>query len=218
MGSNLTVNKEIEEYINNNSIKLHPVQKENIKHNEKLGRIKKMQISVTQGYFFQFFIKTSNIKKILEVGTFTGYSSITMGLALPNTGSVTCLDKNKLTTEIALKFIKKANLQKRINVILGPALNSLKKFIKSNEKYDLIFIDADKENYKNYFDLSIKLLHKNGYIIIDNVLWHGDVANRNKNDKFTNIIREFNSFVKDDTRVEKIILPIGDGITICKKV
>ena len=84
-----------------------------LKHNEKLGKIKKMQISVTQGYFFQFFIKTSNIKKILEVGTFTGYSSITMGLALPNTGSVTCLDKNKLTTETALKFIKKANLQKK---------------------------------------------------------------------------------------------------------
>ena len=218
MIKSLKINKSLEQYISKNSYDLHPVQKEIIKHNEKLGGIKKMQISVTQGYFFQFFIKTSNIKKILEVGTFTGYSSITMGLALPNTGSVTCLDKNKVTTEIALKFIKKANLQKKINVIIGPAMNSLKKFIKSNEKYDLIFIDADKENYKNYFDLSIKLLHKNGYIIIDNVLWHGDVANRNKNDKFTNIIREFNSFVKDDIRVEKIILPIGDGITICKKV
>ncbi len=218
MIKSLKINKSLEQYISKNSYDLHPVQKEIIKHNEKLGGIKKMQISVTQGYFFQFFIKTSNIKKILEVGTFTGYSSITMGLALPNTGSVTCLDKNKITNETALKFIKKANLQKKINVILGPALNSLKKFINSNEKYDLIFIDADKENYKNYFDLSIKLLNKNGYIIIDNVLWHGDVANRNKNDKFTNIIREFNSFVKDDIRVEKIILPIGDGITICKKV
>ena len=218
MIKSLKINKSLEQYISKNSYDLHPVQKEIIKYNEKLGRIKKMQISVTQGYFFQFFIKTSNIKKILEVGTFTGYSSITMGLALPNNGSVTCLDKNKLTTETALKFIKKANLQKKINIILGPALNSLKKFIKSNEKYDLIFIDADKENYKNYFDLSIKLVHKNGYIVIDNVLWHGDVANRNKKDKFTNIIREFNSFVKDDNRVEKIILPIGDGITICKKV
>ena len=218
MIKSLKINKSLEQYISKNSYDLHPVQKEIIKYNEKLGRIKKMQISVTQGYFFQFFIKTSNIKKILEVGTFTGYSSITMGLALPNTGSVTCLDINKITTETALKFIKKANLQKKINVILGPALNSLKTFIKLNKKYDLIFIDADKENYKNYFDLSIKLLNKNGYIIIDNVLWHGDVANRNKNDKFTNIIREFNSFVKDDIRVEKIILPIGDGITICRKV
>ncbi len=218
MIKSLKINKSLEQYISKNSYDLHPIQKEIIKYNEKLGRVKKMQISVTQGYFFQFFIKTSNIKKILEVGTFTGYSSITMGLALPNTGSVTCLDKNKLTTETAIKFIKKANLQKKINIILGSALNNLKKFIKGNEKFDLIFIDADKENYKNYFDLSIKLLKKKGYIIIDNVLWKGDVANRNKNDKFTNIIREFNSFVKDDIRVEKIILPIGDGITICKKV
>ena len=218
MIKSLKINKSLEQYISKNSYDLHPVQKEIIKYNEKLGRIKKMQISVTQGYFFQFFIKTTNIKKILEIGTFTGYSSITMGLALPNTGSVTCLDKNKVTTKTALKFIKMANLQKKINLILAPALNTLRKFIKFNKKYDLIFIDADKENYKNYFDLSIRLLNKNGYIIIDNVLWHGDVANRNKNDKFTNIIREFNSFVKDDIRVEKIILPIGDGITICKKV
>ena len=218
MIKSLKINKSLEQYISKNSYDLHPVQKEIIKYNEKLGRIKKMQISVTQGYFFQFFIKTTSTKKILEIGTFTGYSSITMGLALPNTGSVTCLDKNKITTKTALKFIKMANLQKKINLILGPALNTLRKFIKFNKKYDLIFIDADKENYKNYFDLSIKLLNKNGYIIIDNVLWHGDVANRNKNDKFTNIIREFNSFVKDDIRVEKIILPIGDGITICKKV
>ena len=218
MIKSLKINKSLEQYISKKSYDLHPVQKEIIKYNEKLGRIKKMQISVTQGYFFQFFIKTTNIKKILEIGTFTGYSSITMGLALPNTGSVTCLDKNKVTTKTALKFIKMANLQKKINLILAPALNTLRKFIKFNKKYDLIFIDADKENYKNYFDLSIKLLNKNGYIIIDNVLWHGDVANRNKNDKFTNIIREFNSFVKDDIRVEKIILPIGDGITICKKV
>ncbi len=218
MIKNLKINKSLEKYISNNSYDLHPVQKEIIEHNEKLGKIKKMQISVTQGYFLQFFIKISKTKKILEVGTFTGYSSITMCLALPSNGSVTCLDKNKLTTETAFEFIKKANLQKKINIILGPALNSLKEFIKFNKKYDLIFIDADKENYKNYFDLSLKLLKKNGYIIIDNVLWHGDVANRNKNDKFTNIIREFNSFVKDDNRVEKIILPIGDGITICKKV
>ena len=113
MIKSLKINKSLEQYISKNSYDLHPVQKEIIKYNEKLGRIKKMQISVTQGYFFQFFVKTNNIKKILEVGTFTGYSSITMGLALPNTGSVTCLDKNKLTTETALKFIKKANLQKK---------------------------------------------------------------------------------------------------------
>ena len=217
MIKSLKINKSLEQYISKNSYDLHPVQKEIIKYNEKLGRIKKMQISVTQGYFFQFFIKTSNIKKILEVGTFTGYSSITMGLALPNTGSVTCLDINKITTETALKFIKKANLQKKINVILGPALNSLKKFIKSNEKFDLIFIDADKENYLNYYDICIGLTKRKGLIVIDNVLWHGEVADNTKNDKFTNIIRDFNKYVKEDNRVIKNIIPIGDGLTICIK-
>ncbi len=218
MIKSLKVNKDLEKYITQHSYDLHPIQKEIIKHNEYLGTIKKMQISITQGYFFQFFIKSSNIKKILEIGTFTGYSSITMGLVLPKKGSITCLDKNKDTSESALSFIKKANLQKKINIIVGPALKSLKKLINYNMKYDLIFIDADKPNYKKYFELSLKLIKKNGYIMIDNVLWHGDVADTNKNDKFTNIIREFNSFVKNDNRVEKIILPIGDGITICKKV
>ena len=218
MIKSLKINKSLEQYISKNSYDLHPVQKEIIKHNEKLGRIKKMQISVTQGYFFQFFIKTTNIKKILEIGTFTGYSSITMGLALPNTGSVTCLDKNKVTTKTALKFIKMANLQKKINLILAPALNTLRKFIKFNKKYDLIFIDADKENYKNYFDLSIKLLNKNGYIIIDNVLWHGDVIDKTKNDKLTLNIREFNSFVNHDKRTENLIVPVGDGFSVCRKL
>ena len=217
MIKSLKINKSLEQYISKNSYDLHPVQKEIIKYNEKLGRIKKMQISVTQGYFFQFFIKTSNIKKILEVGTFTGYSSITMGLALPNTGSVTCLDINKITTETALKFIKKANLQKKINVILGPAFNSLKKFIKSNEKFDLIFIDADKENYLNYYETCLELINKKGIIVIDNVLWHGEVIDDTKNDKFTNILRKFNTHIKKDSRVVKNIIPIGDGLTICIK-
>ena len=218
MIKSLKINKDLEKYISQHTYDLHPIQKEIIKHNEHLGPIKKMQISVTQGYFFQFFIKTNNIKKILEIGTFTGYSSITMGLVLPKNGSITCLDKNKETTKSALNFIKKANLQNKINTVVGPALKSLKNLINCNMKYDLIFIDADKPNYKKYFELSLKLIKKNGYIMIDNVLWHGDVADINKNDKFTNIIREFNSFVKNDNRVEKIILPIGDGITICKKV
>ena len=218
MIKSLKITKELEDYISKNSYDLHPIQKDIINHNEKLGSEKKMQISVSQGYFFQFIIKTFKIKKILEIGTFTGYSSITMALAMSKNGSITCLDKNKITTGIAKNFFKKSHLENNINIILGPALNSLNKLIINKKKFDLIFIDADKENYKNYFNLSLKLLSSKGFILIDNVLWHGDVANRNKNDKFTNIIREFNSFVKDDNRVEKIILPIGDGVTICRKV
>ena len=177
-----------------------------------------MQISVTQAYFFQFFIKTNNIKNILEIGTFTGYSALTMGLALPKDGNIICLDINKETSEIAKNIFKKANLDKKIKIILGPAINTLKKLKDDKKMFDMIFIDGDKEGYKNYYDLSLELVKKNGFILVDNVLWHGDVADLNKNDRLTNTIREFNSFIKKDDRVEKTILPLGDGLTICRKI
>ena len=104
MIKSLKISKKLEDYIVEHSYELNPVQKEIINYNEKMGRIKKMQISVTQGYFFQFFIKSFNIKKVLEIGTFTGYSSLTMALALPKNGHITCLDKNKTTSEIAKNF------------------------------------------------------------------------------------------------------------------
>ena len=218
MIKNLEINERLEKYISDHTYDLHPVQKEIINHNNKLGDIKKMQISITQSYFFQFFIKTNNIKKILEIGTFTGYSALSMGLVLPKDGNITCLDINKETSEAAINFFKKANLDKKIEIILGPAKNTLKKLKDNNKMFDMIFIDADKENYKNYYNLSLELVKNKGFILIDNVLWKGDVIDLNKNDPLTNVIREFNSFIKKDDRIEKTILPLGDGITICKKI
>ena len=218
MIKSLEINERLEKYISDHSYDLHPVQKEILNHNKSLGDVKKMQISVTQAYFFQFFIKTNNIKNILEIGTFTGYSALTMGLALPKDGNIICLDINKETSEIAKNFFKKANLDKKMKIILGPALDTLKKLKEDKRMFDMIFIDGDKENYKNYYDLSLELVKKNGFILVDNVLWHGDVADPNKNDRLTNIIREFNSFIKKDDRVEKTILPLGDGVTICRKI
>ena len=218
MIKSLEINERLEKYISDHSYDLHPVQKEILNHNKSLGDVKKMQISVTQAYFFQFFIKTNNIKNILEIGTFTGYSALTMGLALPKDGNIICLDINKETSEIAKNFFKKANLDKKMKIILGPAINTLKKLKNDKKMFDMIFIDGDKENYKNYYDLSLELVKKSGFILVDNVLWHGDVADPNKNDRLTNIIREFNSFIKKDDRVEKTILPLGDGVTICRKI
>ena len=218
MIKSLKIDEKLEKYISDNSYDLHPVQKEILDHNDSLGDVKKMQISTTQAYFFQFFIKTNSIKNILEIGTFTGYSALSMGLATPKDGNITCLDINKKTSEVARNFFKKANLDKKVKIILGPALSTLKKFKDDKKVFDMIFIDADKENYKNYYDLSLELVKKNGFILIDNVLWHGDVVDTNKNDRLTNIIREFNSFIKKDDRIEKTILPLGDGVTICRKI
>ena len=218
MIKSLKIDEKLEKYISDHSYDLHPVQQEIINHNDKLGDVKKMQISISQGYFFQLFIRTNNIKNILEIGTFTGYSALSMGLALPKDGNIICLDINKHTSDSARDFFKKANLDKKVKIIIGPAIESLNKLSDKKNFFDMIFIDADKENYKNYYNLCLDLVKNNGFILIDNVLWKGDVVNPKKNDRLTNVIREFNSFIKKDDRIEKTILPLGDGVTICRKI
>ena len=218
MGKNLKITDKIESYINQFSYKLNPIQKEIINYNESLGDIKRMQISVSQCHFLHLIIKTTKIKKVLEIGTFTGLSALTISLALPSDGKLIALDKNEKTNKVAIDFFKKANQDKKIEMITKPAFDSLKDLKKSNKKFDMIFIDADKENYKNYYDKSIELLNKEGLIIIDNVLWYGDVVDETKNDKFTIDMRNFNLYVDNDSRTEQIIMPLGDGLTVCRKL
>ena len=218
MGKNLEINLKLEKYIEELSYNLHPIQQEIIKYNESLGDIKRMQISVSQCHFLHLIIKISKIKNVLEIGTFTGLSALTISLALPSDGKLIALDKNIETTKVANDYFKKANQDKKIETIIKSALDSLNDLKKNNKKFEMIFIDADKENYKNYYDQSIELLNKDGLIIIDNVLWHGDVVDETKNDKFTTNIRDFNKYVKNDSRTEQIIMPLGDGLTVCRKL
>jgi len=214
MGANLDINEKLQNYINDFGLKLHPVQLEIINYNKTLGDIKRMQIDPTQCHFIHLIIKISNIKNVLEIGTFTGLSALSISLALPDDGKLTALDKNKETNEVALDFFKKANQDHKIKTIIKPALESLIDL--KNNKFDMVFIDADKMNYKKYYEKSLELLNKEGLIIIDNVLWHGEVADEKNNDKFTTSIREFNKFVSEDKRVEQIIIPLGDGMTVCR--
>ena len=216
MGLDLNITKQLQDYILKHGLKLHPIQKEIINHNLKLGDIKRMQISISQCQFLHLIIKVSKIKKVLEIGTFTGLSTLSMALALPDEGEIIALDKDLKTNKIAVDFFKKANQDHKIKTIIRPALESLIKI--RNEKFDLVFIDADKMNYKKYYQISLDLLNKEGLIIIDNVLWHGEVADRNINDKYTKVIRELNDFISKDKRVEKIIIPFGDGMTVCRKI
>ncbi len=217
MGSNLNLNYQIEEYINSHSIKLHPVQYEIIKYNETLGEIKKMQISISQCHFLHLIVKIIKPKNILEIGTFTGLSALTMGLAMDKNSKLTALDKNKETSDVAMSFFKKAKIDNKINLLINNAIVSLDDLHNQKKKFDFIFIDADKENYIDYFNNSLNILNNNGIIVVDNVLWYGDVADQNKNDRLTLKIREFNKFIKDDNRIESLILPIGDGLSVCRK-
>ena len=218
MGQNLEITKKLETYIENLSKSLHPIQKEIISYNESLGDIKRMQISISQCQFLELIIKVSNSKKILEIGTFTGLSALSMSLALPEDGQIIALDKNMETNKTASEFFKKAKQENKIKTIIKPALESLSDLKKENKFFDLVFIDADKDNYKDYFDYAISLTNKESIIIIDNVLWHGEVADEKNDDKFTNIIRDFNKYVKNDKQTEQIIIPLGDGLTVCRKL
>ena len=214
MGANLNITEKLQDYINNFGLKLNSVQQEIINYNKTLGDIKRMQVDPTQCHFLHLIIKISNIKNVLEIGTFTGLSALSISLALPDNGKLIALDKNEETNKVAVSFFKKANQNHKIQTIIKPALETLEDL--KNKKFDMVFIDADKMNYKQYYEKSLKLLNQGGLIIIDNVLWHGEVVDEKNDDKFTIYIREFNKFVSEDKRVEQIIIPLGDGMTICR--
>ena len=214
MGANLDITEKLQNYINDFGLKLSPVQQEIINYNKTLGDIKRMQIDPTQCHFLHLIIKISNIKDVLEIGTFTGLSALSISLALPEDGKLIALDKNEETNKIALSFFKKANQTHKIQTIVKPALETLDEL--NNKKFDMVFIDADKMNYKAYYEKSLGLINRGGLIVIDNVLWHGEVADEKNDDKFTINIREFNKFVSEDQRVEQIIIPLGDGMTVCR--
>ncbi len=216
MGADLNITKLLQDYILKYGLKLHPVQKEIINYNLSLGDIKRMQISISQCQFLHLIIKVSKIKRVLEIGTFTGLSTLSMALALPEDGEITAVDKDKNTSKKANEFFKKAKQDNKISMIVKSALEALMEI--RDKKYELIFIDADKMNYKKYYEIALKLLDKEGLIIIDNVLWHGDVVESNIKDKITDSIRGLNNFISKDERVEKVIVPFGDGMTICRKL
>jgi len=214
MGANLEITNKLQNYINDFGLKLHPVQQEIIDYNNTLGDIKRMQVDPSQCHFLRLIIKISNIKNVLEIGTFTGLSALSISLALPEDGKLIALDKNEETNKVASSFFKKANQNHKIKTIIKPALESLDEL--KNDKFDMVFIDADKMNYREYYEKSLKLINRGGLIIIDNVLWHGEVADEDNLDKYTVNIREFNSHVSNDKRVEQIIVPLGDGMTVCR--
>lgn len=219
MFKTIETSPELQQYLFKTGINEHPLQKELREYTEKnLGNAATMQISPDQGALLQFIIKSSNIQNCLEIGTFTGYSALAMALALPENGSIVSLDIDKNNTDIAKKYWSKHSVGKKIDFILAPALNTIDEFINQERIFDLVFIDADKKNYKNYFLKSLQLLEKDGVIIIDNTLWKGKVADQNINDDQTNSIREFNKFVKDFKGTESMILSIADGMTLCRKL
>ena len=216
MDKNIPIDQNMIDYIFSHSESLNKVQKKILKFNDNLGKAKRLQISILQANFLQFLIKAHKFKSCLEVGTFTGYSSLSMALSLPKNGKVYAIDKDLKTNKIALNFFKEAKVNNKIFIETNNGINALKKLVKSKKKFDLILIDADKESYIKYFNYAVQLISKRGIILIDNTLWKGEVLNQNANDKLTIKIKKFNEYVKKK-RINKYILPLGDGFTICWK-
>ena len=178
-----------------------------------------MQISPEQGVFMHTLARLMGARRILEVGCFTGYSSICLGLALPDDGELICCDINPETAEVARRYQDLAGLGKKARIALGAASLTLDELLKTHgpESFDLVFIDADKENYALYYEKSLKLLRKNGAILVDNVLWSGHVIDADDQSPSTTAIRAFNQQIKGDARVDMNLLPLADGILILRK-
>jgi len=173
-----------------------------------------MQIGPDQAALMQVLVRALGAKRCIEIGTFTGYSSLAVALALPPGGKIICCDVSEEWTSVARRYWKRAGVQKKISLRLAPALETLKTL---KGKFDFAFIDADKENYQKYFDRCLKLLRRGGLIAIDNTLWHGSVVNRKDRTIDARAIRAFNSKLRRDRRVEISLVPIGDGLTLAFK-
>lgn len=178
-----------------------------------------MQISPEQGQFMALLVKLTGAKRALEIGTFTGYSSICIANALPEDGELVCCDDSDEWTSMARKYWKRAGLQDKITFYLQPASITLQTLLDDSAvgSFDFIFVDADKQNYPLYYEQSLKLLRKGGLLAVDNTLWSGSVADPEDMKPGTRAIRRFNEMVKNDNRVTKSLVPIGDGLTLIVK-
>lgn len=178
-----------------------------------------MQISPEQGQFMAFLVGLIRAKKTLEIGVYTGYSALAVALALPNDGKITACDINTETSAIAKRFWQKAEVDQKIELRLAPALETLDQLIAQGESntFDFVFIDADKQNYSNYYERALSLVRSGGLILIDNVLWSGHVADSTNHDKSTEAIRSLNQTLFEDKRIILSMLPLGDGLTLIRK-
>ena len=178
-----------------------------------------MQIAPEQGQFMALLVKLIAARRALEIGTFTGYSSISIASALPQGGELVCCDDSDEWTLVAKKYWQQAGLEDRIDFRLGDAARTLQALIDEGQAgtFDFIFIDADKQNYPLYYELSLSLLRAGGLMAVDNTLWSGDVADPENMEPGTRAIRRFNEILKQDERVEISLVPIGDGLTLVHK-
>lgn len=207
------IDKKIEEYALEHSDKESAILKKINRETNAKVMMPRMLSGHMQGNLLRLISKMIQPKQILEIGTYTGYSAICLAEGLPKDGKLHTIDINDELGKMVRNYFEEAELTNKINYYIGNAIEIIPTI---NEKFDLVFIDADKINYSNYYDLVFDKLNSGGFIIADNVLWSGKVLD-DKKDKETQAIDEFNKKVKEDTRVERMLLPVRDGLMIVRK-
>ncbi|MGY2170671.1 class I SAM-dependent methyltransferase [Pseudomonas gingeri] len=177
------------------------------------------QVAPEQGRFLALLVRLTGARRLLEVGTFTGYSALCMASALPEGGSLLCCDIPGDYNATALRYWQEAGVSGRIELRLAPALDTLAELERQGlgETFDLMFIDADKANYPRYLESALRLLRSGGLAIFDNTLWSGRVLEVDAQSEDTRAIQALNLALKDDSRVDLSLLPVGDGLTLCRK-
>jgi predicted O-methyltransferase YrrM len=213
----VTLTPSLYEYLLDISLREHPVLTA-LREKTATMPLANMQVAPEQAQFMQFLLKLTKAKKVLELGTFTGYSTLSLALALPEDGQIITCDINEEWTSIAKPFWEQAGQSKKIQLRLGPALDTMKQLLKAgfSKQFDFIFIDADKTNYLNYYELALQLINEQGLIAIDNIFWDGTVIDPLETGAQVREIRRLNEYIKKDTRVSISLLPLADGLFLIR--
>jgi caffeoyl-CoA O-methyltransferase len=208
----------LHEYLLEASLREHPVLRRLRDETASMAN-SSMQIAPEQGQFMAFVVETLGARRTLEIGTFTGYSALVVALALPDDGTVVACDVSEEWTDVARRYWAEAGIAHKIDLRLGPALETLDAMLEDGEaeRFDFAFIDADKEPYEDYYERALRLLRPGGIAMVDNTLWSGRVADPDDDDDGSEIMRAFNAKLKDDERVSLSLLPVGDGVTLARK-
>lgn len=206
---------EVHAYLLANSSEPDPVQRDLIERTAALGGVAGMQIAPEQGLFLTQLCRAMGVKRAIEVGTFTGYSSLSIAKALPPDGTLLCCDVSAEWTRLARDAWAAAGVADRVTLELGPALDTLRA-LPREPTFDLAFVDADKPSYGAYYDELVPRVRPDGLILVDNTLWSGRVVDPDEHEGDTDAVRDFNAAVAADPRTETVLLPIADGLTMAR--
>ena len=217
MSNQIIIDEKLIKYLQTNGYRSDDIIDKLVAETSALGNVARMQIAPEQGQFLEIIVNITKSRNCLEIGRFTGLSSLCIAKGLIEKGKLISIDNSDEFLSLAQKYWKMAGVDKKIESVIADGVEVMQSMVDRKHYFDFIFIDADKNNYPQYYELSLQLISQNGLIIIDNMLWHGDVANLEKQDTRTKTIRDLNLKIKKDNRVNYSLLPLSDGLSFIQK-